>query len=116
MIPFILAAVGGYLIGDGCECGEKIRYEKGGVTIPKKGMYVILESVPNIDYDDYHEVDKEIKAHAILVKDIPNATREVLNFTKQNDLGSGNWAGGDVYKDGVKIGWITYNGRFWENN
>ena len=29
MIPYILAAVGGYLIADGCECGKK--FSDGGV-------------------------------------------------------------------------------------
>ena len=37
----------------------------------------------------------------------------VRTYIDDNDLGSGNWSGGDVFEDGKKIGRISYNGRWW---
>ena len=40
----------------------------------------------------------------------------VRRYIEEHCLGGGNWTGGDVYEDGVKIGHISYNGRYWPND
>ena len=37
----------------------------------------------------------------------------VRRYIAEHDLGAGNWTGGAVYEDGVQIGQISYNGRYW---
>jgi hypothetical protein len=88
------------IFADGGEVGE---YE------------VELSAAPNVDYDedDYNGYIK-IKKHKKKVSSIDEAILVVRNFISENDLGGGNWTGGDVYKNGKKIGAISYNGRYWE--
>jgi hypothetical protein len=45
---------------------------------------------------------------------IEECQKAVRNYIMENDFGSGNWTGGKVYKDGEQIGYISYNGRYWE--
>lgn len=40
----------------------------------------------------------------------------VRDYISENDLGSGNWTGGNVFDavHDLQIGYISYNGRYWE--
>ena len=40
----------------------------------------------------------------------------VRKYIEEHNLGGGNWTGGEVYEDGVQIGSISYNGRYWPND
>ena len=39
----------------------------------------------------------------------------VRRYIEEHALGAGNWTGGEVYDNGVQIGHISYNGRYWPN-
>lgn len=43
------------------------------------------------------------------------AVNAVNVFIRDNDLGGGNWVGGDVWMDGQHVGCIAYNGRLFDN-
>lgn len=38
----------------------------------------------------------------------------VRGYIEANDLGASNWTGGRVYQDGKQVGYISYNGRYWQ--
>jgi hypothetical protein len=81
-----------------------------------KKIKVHLEAVPNIDYDksDWRgvvQIPKQIQS-ANTLEEIKIITRK---FIDENDLGGGNFVNADVYENNQKIGYISYNGKFWSN-
>ena len=91
----------------------EIEYAKGGET---KSYEVELSAESNPDYDkSSHEGSVNIKSYKVKAKSIENARDIVVAFIMENDLGSGNWSGGNVYKNGKKVGHISYNGRYWDD-
>lgn len=48
---------------------------------------------------------------------IEELSKKVREFIEENNLGAGNWTGGEVYEVATNkvIGRISYNGRFWPN-
>jgi hypothetical protein len=49
------------------------------------------------------------------VDTIEEAQRAVREYIEKHHLGAGNWAGGKVWtEENEYIGYISYNGRFWE--
>jgi uncharacterized protein (UPF0254 family) len=76
---------------------------------------VELSAFPNPDYADEDDRGSiNIKKSRKKVSDVEEARRVVREFIEENDLGSGNWPNGGVYKNGKKIGYISYNGKFWQ--
>jgi hypothetical protein len=92
---------------------RRVTREKGGDV----DVYEVeLEAESNPDYDkSSHEGSVNIKSHKVKAKSIDNAREIVMDFIMENDLGSGNWGGGNVYQNGKKIGHISYNGRYWDD-
>ena len=86
----------------------------GGVKEADTIMYVELQSVGNSDYGDAEEKRKNIAVKKVYVESIEEAQGVVRQFIDRHDLGGGNWTGGKVFKDGKNIGFIAYNGRFFE--
>ena len=77
---------------------------------------VELSAVPNPDYADDNRGSVKIKKSKKKVSDIEEAKKVVREFIEKNELGGGNWPNGGVYKNGKKIGYISYNGKFWPEN
>ena len=50
----------------------------------------------------------------ITVTSLRQAKDACQRFIADNDLGGGNWAGGQVYENGEPVAWISYNGRVWD--
>lgn len=86
----------------------------GGIKEADTIMYVELQSVANEDFDDPGEKRKNIGTKKAYVGSIEEAQSVVREFIDRHDLGGGNWTGGKVFKDGKNIGYIAYNGRFFE--
>jgi hypothetical protein len=112
---------------------DKVTYNKGkdvktvtgknlldGVYVSKKAttkpgkMYVELKSVGNVDFDDSSERGKNIALKKVNVTSIDEAKKVVRAFIDENDLGGGNWVGGKVFENGKNIGYIAYNGNYFE--
>ena len=85
-------------------------------TLKEKPFLVELKSVGNPDFrQDPNaplfgcESDKKK-----VISSLWEASEAVGKFILDNDLGAGNWAGGDVFnKEGKVIARISYNGRAW---
>jgi DNA repair protein RadC len=88
-------------------------YASGGSV----GYEVTLSASPNPDFDmDSHEATISIPEKRVKVSSLGEARSVVMKFIRDNDLGGGNWTGGEVYKDGQRVATISYNGRVWEGN
>jgi len=49
------------------------------------------------------------------VETLEEASQRCRDFIRENELGCGHWAGGQVYYDGEQIAYISYNGRVWKD-
>jgi hypothetical protein len=84
----------------------------GGVG---QNLEVELEAIPNPNFSrNSHEGSVKIKKHKIKVKSLIDAKDKVLDFIDENDLGSGNFMGANIFSNGKKIGRVSYNGRLWD--
>lgn len=82
-------------------------------------MYtVILAACGNIDHyeDPYSNIVNGIAVEKEIVPadSIEECQRLVREYIDKNDLGGGNWDGGQVFNNGKRVGYISYNGRYWE--
>lgn len=70
-------------------------------------------SNPDIDGGYWQDGNPHAKRHVLPVQNIEAASVVCRQYIERNGLGGGNWTGGAVKRDGVMIGKISYNGRFW---
>ena len=84
---------------------------------------VVLESKANPDYlyqgslgRVRQELTKNIHKKKVSVITLADAKKLCLRFIADNELGGGNWTGGQVFKFSTKtqVAYISYNGRVWE--
>ncbi len=75
-------------------------------------LRVQLAAVPNPDYGEGRE--RRIKAHYVEAHSFADAAAICRRFITANDLGSGNWAGGDIRLGIALLGRVSYNGRVWQ--
>lgn len=82
-------------------------------------MYTVtLSACGNIDhnenpYSNYVNGNK-VKPMVSKAKTIEECQVIVRGYIEGNDLGAENWTGGKVYLNGERVGYISYNGRYWE--
>ena len=76
-------------------------------------MKVKLESKSNIDFDSSDlEGALNIEAYWVVVETIEEAKAVCNAFIGKNELGGGNWTGGDIVDENDKlIGSVSYNGK-----
>ena len=82
-------------------------------------MKVTLSSVGNPDFrqDPNSPLYGCEKNKKVKVSSFKEARDLCVKFINDNDLGSGNWSGGDVSDDSGKIiAVVSYNGRVWEGD
>ena len=75
---------------------------------------VILKSAPN---PDFGQTRAPARPEMKTVGTLEEARAACIKYRDDNDLGGGNWAGGQVFdeKDKKKqVYYISYNGRIWE--
>lgn len=82
-------------------------------------MFVKLSSVGNPDFgqDPNRPMYGCEKNKLVKVTSFKEASEKCKKFIDDNDLGSGNWSGGQIYGDDDKkvvIAHVSYNGRVWE--
>jgi hypothetical protein len=70
-----------------------------------------LASVPNPDYDEWFS---PAPSQVVKVKSLQEASRKCREYITEYNLGSGNWVGGNVFRNNEQIGRISYNGRVWK--
>ena len=86
------------------------------VRAPRGKLVVVLSAAPNPDYEErMWEGSVSIPPQKQVVADLREASNAVRKFILSNNLGGGNWTGGQVYDDvGRQVALISYNGRAWE--
>jgi hypothetical protein len=70
-----------------------------------------LASVPNPDRDEWFS---PAPLQVMNVKSLQEASRKCREYITEYNLGSGNWAGGYVFKNNKQIARISYNGKIWK--
>jgi hypothetical protein len=83
-------------------------------------MKVLLRASPNPDIQEnggYWSPGKRPRPIWVNVRDLAEARERCLHFIVHNDLGGGNFSGGEVRDDANKtIARVSYNGRVWDTN
>ena len=74
-------------------------------------MKMTLKSVNNPDFEGDN---RAIAKTTVEVSSFSEASKISREYIDNNGLGSGNWAGGEIYKGGIIIAHVSYNGRVWE--
>jgi hypothetical protein len=75
---------------------------------------VTLSSVGNPDYgQDPNRSLPGVKNARVAVRSKQAASDLCKKFIEANQLGSGNWSGGDIFDDGNLVARVSYNGRVW---
>jgi hypothetical protein len=93
---------------------EEVLIKAGSKTEMQEDLEVELGAEPNPSHSSKsHEGSVKIKTHRVKVKSLSEAQNEVRGFIEENDLGAGNFTGGDLFSHGKKIGRVSYNGRLW---
>lgn len=81
----------------------------------EKKYKVVLTAHGNIDHgaNPYAMVAPPLNVFADTIEELQQAVRD---YIEEYDLGGGNWTGGQVSETatGKKVGYISYNGRYWE--
>ena len=75
---------------------------------------VTLTAHGNIDHNQ-NPYEMIVPMEVAKCDTIEECQKVVRDFIEENNLGGGNFTGGQVYEGNVKVGYISYNGRFWEN-
>ena len=82
-------------------------------------MKVTLKSVGNPDFGQNPNLPMygAKKNSVVTVTSFKEASEICIKFIEDNDLGSGNWSGGEILDDNKKIiASVSYNGRVWEGD
>lgn len=81
-------------------------------AIPE-AICVVLCAHGNPDHGQ--DPDKPVCPPEILpVDSFAEASEKCLEFIEKNNLGSGNWVGGQVYRGGKQVAEVSFNGRVWD--
>ncbi len=77
-------------------------------------MELLLKSCGNPDYyqDPNRPICPTLKVQVDTLKIASDRCRE---YIKEENLGGGNWIGGQVTENNIQIAKISYNGRVWDN-
>jgi hypothetical protein len=79
-------------------------------------LIVELKSVENPDY--YEDPSKSLDGcdsdKIVEVCSFRMASKVCRIFITDNNLGSGNWAGGKIFLNDEQIAHVSYNGRVWD--
>jgi hypothetical protein len=82
-------------------------------------MRVELSSVgnPNLGQNPYKSKWGAEMDRIVEVSTFEEASFECMKFIHENYLSSSNWSGGDILnEDGLKIAYVSYNGKVWEES
>lgn len=81
-------------------------------------MLLKLQHAPNPDLPGGYwspELVKDLPYQSFVnVTSLEEASKVCQEYIGKYDLGGGNWPGGLVFSNGLKVARISYNGRIWE--
>ena len=84
-------------------------------------MYTVkLAACGNIDHfeNPYENIVNgiEVETRMFQGNTIEECQTAVRDYIDEFELGGNSWDGGFVYQDGVQVGYISYNGRYWDKD
>ena len=81
----------------------------------KEGNYKVqLASVGNPDHgENPNRSIPGVPKSFVPASTMANAAQICRDYIAKHDLGSGNWAGGDIVENGKIVAKVSYNGRVW---
>jgi hypothetical protein len=71
-------------------------------------------SNPDIDGGYWNEPQESGKTQNVPVSSFAEASKTCSAFIRRNQLGGGNWTGGNIYEGRKKVGHVSFNGRVWD--
>jgi len=83
----------------------------------KKPCYVILASCGNPDFGQHPDMEMfgAEPNRTVPISNFKEASIECKSFIHHNQLGSGNWIGGQILDENKEaFAYVSYNGRVWE--
>jgi hypothetical protein len=86
--------------------------KKNNTTEPR--YTVILDNCGNPDraQDSSRRLPGTVRK-VVPVEDFAAASKACRDYIEENDLGSGNWTGGDIRENGKVVAKVSYNGTVW---
>jgi hypothetical protein len=81
----------------------------------KNIMKIRLEAKPNPDYEGTGDRRGyvNVKTKFIRCRNFKEASAICAQFCDDNNLGGGNWTGGQIFENGKQVAHVSYNGRIW---
>lgn len=92
------------------EMAEGGAMANGGET---RSLQINLSAAVNPDDYQRGSVRPAITEHLVPISSFLEARQVARKFIEDNDLGGGNWDGGQIYENGKQIAYVSYNGRVW---
>lgn len=94
---------------------HKTGQEITGSDLKTVGKFMVtLSSVGNPDHGQNPDHSLPgLKSSKVAVTTKQEAAEACRKFIDDNQLGSGNWSGGDVFSEGNLVARVSYNGRVW---
>ena len=93
------------------------RLTPGGTSPTGSGLTVELAHAANPDigspWNGYWDGEPGENDMVVAVASLADASAACRKFIDEHGLGSGNWTGGTVRKNGQVVARISYNGRAW---
>lgn len=70
---------------------------------------------PDLPYGYWDGLDPDrARPRMVDAADLAEASRLCRAYIEENNLGGGNWSGGDVLLRGKRVARVSYNGRVWD--
>lgn len=85
-----------------------------GPTTKKYLVELKHASNPDVDGGYWTPPADSGKAQRVGADSLEEASRICRAYMDRNELGGGNWNGGNVYENGKLVAEVSYNGRVWE--
>ena len=78
-------------------------------------LLVELKSIGNPDHGENPDQPMwGVENETVAANDLKHAAALCRDWIDENDLGGGNWDGGDILEDGQVVARVSYNGRIWD--
>jgi len=94
---------------------KELREKMGENPKNEKMMTVKLSSCGNPDHGQ-NPTDSLSPTVFCEVATFKGASLICTKYIANWNLGGGNWAGGQIHKDGKQVARVSYNGRIWDMN
>lgn len=105
---------GQYAKGGEMAKGGEVAKIKSVLAKNNNSLVVVCKSEGNPDYKQYAPISD---TKYFPINTLQEAAQKCREYIDENDLGGGNWAGGDVLDiNGKVIAHVTYNGRVWNTS